>query len=123
MAEANLKAAQHLREQSLYRSSVSRAYYAAFCYFTDALAPDYEATFRFDGNNPAHRQLMTLVRHNLMPKRLSDAMRRSMHRSFRDLFGLRVAADYGPGFVVDQLEAIRALQLLHGIRKDLEVVS
>ncbi len=47
------KAAQHLLEVECYRSSASRAYYAAYAAITSALVQQ-GITLGYGGNNPGH---------------------------------------------------------------------
>ena len=59
------KAAQHLLEAECYRSSVSRAYYAAYSALTAALIRQ-GITLGYGGNNPGHAGLPVLVVNNLI---------------------------------------------------------
>ena len=81
MALNNSKAAKTLLNAECYRSSISRAYYAAYCAITSQLAGKY--TFPFGGNNPSHPDLPFLVMHNLTA--LPEYKRREIRQAIKNL--------------------------------------
>lgn len=117
MALNNSKAAKELLNAECYRSSISRAYYAAYCAITSQLAGKY--TFPFGGNNPSHPDLPILVMHNLPA--LPEYKRREIRQAIRKLWKARVEADYGPQAYIDRNFALGSLRDANRILLLLEV--
>lgn len=122
MSQQNLDAAKLLKDRHMFRSSVSRAYYAVYCVLSGALAPQYASDFAHAGNNPSHGQLQQLVRNNLAPRRFGDRFRQSVHRRLCQLWALRAIADYAPERTIDEAATLEALVVAQGVLKDLEML-
>lgn len=97
------KAAQHLLEAECYRSSVSRAYYAAYAAITSLLVRQ-GITLAYAGNNPSHLSLPALVINNLTVLPLRG--RFELNKSLRRLYAARIGADYDPLADVGQPAAL-----------------
>ena len=106
MSVDNRKAAQNLLDAECYRSSISRAYYTAYCAVTSQLAGKY--TFPFGGNNPSHPDLLNMILNNLPA--LPNYKRREIKQAFERLWHARVEADYGPSAYIDRAKALNALR-------------
>jgi uncharacterized protein (UPF0332 family) len=111
------RAAQDLLEQNRIRSSISRAYYAAYCAITAVLA-EQGVDFAFGGNNPPHADLPIYILHNL-PRLPKDA-RYILAKAIRRLWKVRVDADYVPTASLDRIIAIDALRDANRIILELE---
>src|SRR5258707_5412501 len=106
MSLDSLRAAKLLAVQGHLRSSISRAYYAAYC----AVAAELTArglSFARGWNNPSHDQMPRMVAYNLS---LATEIRRGVNRRIRVLRGLREDADYRPGAAIDRADARVSLQ-------------
>jgi len=101
LGDGSLAAAKHLFSAGQYRSSVSRAYYAAYCALTSSLAQQGVA-FGRGWNNPPHEQLPRLVRGNLQAP---EWQRREINHALRRLRLHREDADYRPAAEVGQIVA------------------
>jgi len=101
------KAAQRLLEVGCYRSSVSRAYYAAYAAITSALIRQ-GITLAHDGNNPSHISLPLLVLNNLTFLPLTA--RFDLNRALRRLYAERVEADYNAAAIVNGGVVIETLR-------------
>lgn len=110
-------AAKDLLVAQRFRSSISRAYYAAYCAITGALAAG--VTFGYGGNNPAHGDLPNLIVSNLGG--LPEAKRRAVRQSLLRLWKQRVDADYVPGAFIDRNMALNALRDANRILNELEI--
>src|SRR5436190_21436449 len=97
LSRDSLRAAKLLERDGHLRSSVSRAYYAAYCAIARELAAR-GVRFPHGWNNPSHEQMPDLVAHNLP---LPSGTRRRMNSYIRLLRGLREDADYRPGASID----------------------
>jgi uncharacterized protein (UPF0332 family) len=97
----SFESAKTLLEDKQMRSSVSRAYYAAYSATTFELSRTSGVTFAHGRNNPSHEQLPALVRHNLNRHRFSNAARRDLNTALRRLRFARVEADYVPSACCD----------------------
>lgn len=91
MARDNRLAAKELSLAGRYRSSINRAYYAAYCAVASVL--EGQVDFGHDGNNPAHGQLEPLI---LNMGSLTRNGRYTLQKAVRRLRGFRVLADYVP---------------------------
>ena len=91
VSRSSRKAAQHLLEVECYRSSVSRAYYAAYAAITSALVAQ-GITFGLGGNNPGHAGLPAYILNNLTTVPLTR--RFELNKAVRRLYAARVHTDY-----------------------------
>ena len=89
-----------------FRSSISRAYYAAYCAVTGVLVPG--VTFGHGGNNPAHGDLPNLILSNLGG--LPEGKRRLVRQALLRLWKQRIDADYVPSALIDRNMALNALR-------------
>jgi uncharacterized protein (UPF0332 family) len=87
-----LQAAKRLAEVGHFRSSISRAYYAAYCAIAGASVAR-GVSFAHGWNNPAHDQLTGIVASHLSLRRWT---RRRMVSRTRLLRRAREDADYRP---------------------------
>jgi len=101
------KAAQHLLEVECYRSSASRAYYAAYAAITSALVQQ-GITLGYGGNNPGHAGLPVYVLNNLTAFPMTS--RFEINKALRRLYRARVEADYVAAAVVDRAAAKRSVR-------------
>jgi uncharacterized protein (UPF0332 family) len=117
MSRDSMQAARRLLAEGHFRSSISRAYYAAYTALSGELV---RRTVRFTHgwNNPSHDQVTALIRNGLA---LAPETRRQMSRAIRRLRVAREDADYRPGAGVDRAlalacihDAIRILVALEG---------
>jgi uncharacterized protein (UPF0332 family) len=125
MAKANMEAAKCLHDQGLHRPSVTRAYYSAYCALTQVLKGKHQKDFKYGGNNPAHNQLLALVRNNLelgRTKRPAD-LRRMIGRSLNILLNLRIEAEYVPGHTIGHQESLNAVHMANGILQELGLTT
>ena len=106
MSVDNRKAAQNLLDAECYRSSISRAYYTAYCAITSQLAGKY--TFPFGGNNPSHPDLPNMILNNLPA--LPEYRRREIKQAVERIWHARVEADYAPSAYIDRAQAVNALR-------------
>lgn len=97
----NLAAAGELMRAGRHRSSVSRAYYAAFAAVAQALA---KRGFEFaqDRKAPSHTKLRQMVRQNI---RLSRKPQRELLAVLNELYKQRISADYRPDHYISCDEA------------------
>lgn len=102
----NLRAAQSLKGSKHWRSSVSRAYYAAFGVLNHIL-PRAEAP-PAEHRTHRHRQLTGLVRRHL--DRLTVSRNRSPRTTITRLYNARLAADYDERMSHDEKVALNALR-------------
>jgi len=101
LGEENLRAAKLLLDKGLFRSSVSRAYYAAYSTLT-GLFRGKSVKFRFGDSNPSHDQLLALAANNLNVSRFGKGTQFRLKKVTRDLQAARIAADYMPGRTIDE---------------------
>lgn len=112
------KAAQHLLEIDCCRSSISRAYYAAYAALTSALIAQ-GITFGQGGNNPGHAGLPVYILNNLTALPLTR--RFDLNKLVRRLYRARAEADYVAAAAVDQAAAKRAIRDLSRILQLLDM--
>jgi uncharacterized protein (UPF0332 family) len=113
LSRESLRAARVLVGEEYYRSSISGAYYAAYC----AVAGELVArgiSFPHGWNNPAHDQIPEMVAHNLP---LERGTRRRVSHGIRRLRGLREDADYRPGVSISRADALECLRLSAWVMK------
>lgn len=101
------KAAQHLLEAECYRSSASRAYYAAYAAIMSALVQQ-GITLGHGGSNPGHAGLPVYVLNNLTT--LPMESRFEINKALRRLYRGRAEADYIAAAVVDEAAAKRSIR-------------
>jgi hypothetical protein len=92
--EDSLSAAKKLLAEEHSRSSISRAYYAAYSVIAGKLT-EKGVSFPRGWNNPAHEQLPALLRNTLA---LPNSTRYSRLKVIRFLRDARGIADYKPGY-------------------------
>lgn len=98
----NLEASKALLAGEYWRSSISRSYYAAYCAVSQRLA-EKGVRFARGWNNPAHDQLLALIRNGLT---LPPQARHPMAAALRRLRLARESADYRPGYPVEKALAL-----------------
>jgi len=118
IARDNLKAAQILADQRQFRSSASRAYYAAFPAVSFVLKR--RAPFGKGRETPAHHMVTTLMQEHLAPS-LTAAKLRDMKATIRRLYNERINADYKAGMTVDRLAALQSQRDAHSLCRELGV--
>jgi len=101
----SFRAAQALTTGGRWRSSVSRAYYAAFSLVTDSLVCA-GAGFA-NQETPKHQALANLVEQHLIKGRAQE--RRLLKSKLRTLYHARINADYRLGISTDRQTALAAL--------------
>ncbi|MCB9781516.1 MAG: HEPN domain-containing protein [Candidatus Omnitrophica bacterium] len=116
MSRQSFWAAQELRRKGLWRSCISRSYYAAYAAITATLPPE-----KIPGRwmNPTHSSLPKLISNH---GKLSKASRSKINRIIRILRMLREDSDYRPHTSVGKSEAILALVNASEILGDLEIL-
>ena len=114
IATENENAAKQLH-RGLYRSAVSRAYYAAYAAVVGRLV----ASGAVSDHNPSHKDLPVMVEGNVPG--LSDWQRRDLKAITRRMYDARLGADYRATMEVGARTAFqtlsdlaRALRLLQG---------
>lgn len=101
-----LHAAGELSRLGRHRSSVSRAYYAAFAALTARLT---EAGLSFGGDEgPAHSAVPELIQSNMPRLRVNE--RRALKGLFTQLYENRLDADYHASITVDGKSATLSLR-------------
>ena len=106
LSQEALQAAKKLAGQGLWRSSINRSYYAAYCAVSGELVKR-RVNFARGWQNPAHEQLPDLIENNLA---LPQTTRRRLKRIVRVLRKAREDADYRPGIVVNRALALDRLR-------------
>jgi uncharacterized protein (UPF0332 family) len=106
-AQENFEAASALRADRRWRSSASRAYYAAFALLTGRLIEGGQSPRRGFGTWP-HEQLPLMVEKHL----LSGAAASNVAYAVRRLYRLRLLADYQPLTSFDRSTAFEATGLM-----------
>jgi len=116
LSSDSLRAAKLLASQGHLRSSVSRAYYAAYCAIAGAAAAR-GVSFPHGWNNPSHEQLTHIVAAHLLLPRWT---RRRMISRVRLLRRAREDADYRPNSSISPEVGRVCLQIASSILKTLE---
>jgi uncharacterized protein (UPF0332 family) len=112
-----LRAAKRLLDEGYFRSSISRAYYAAYCAATIELV-ERGFTFAHGWNNPSHEQLPDLILNNTA---LPRDKRWRINKSLRILRQAREDADYRPGVTVDRALALACIHSAVDVLQILEI--
>ncbi len=105
MSLDNRNAARALIRAGLFRSGISRAYYAAYCALTSHLSPRLTFGHR---DNPAHVDLSRLIMNHL--DHLPEEKRQELRKAVAELWKQRVEADYIPAASIDKNIATGALR-------------
>jgi len=106
MSVGRVRAAKALLDGGIYRDSVNRSYYAAYCAATSAVA-GRTITFGFGRQNPSHEQLPRLI---LNLGHISITKRRRIGALLRVLRNARVYADYRPRYAVNRSHALDSIR-------------
>lgn len=102
LSQDNIQAATKLLREGHPRSSVSRAYYAAYCAVAGELVLRH-VQFAHGWNNPAHDQLPDLILHNTgLPRNTRFQINKLLRRLRRG----REDADYRPHISVEHRDAV-----------------
>jgi uncharacterized protein (UPF0332 family) len=101
MSKESLAAAEALLREGHYRSSISRAYYAAYCAATGEIVQKL-TTFSHGRNNPAHEKVPLYVQNNLT---ISQARKTEVTNGINALRRFREDADYRPAVEIDEQTA------------------
>jgi uncharacterized protein (UPF0332 family) len=112
-----LQAAKKLLDDTHLRSSISRAYYAAYCAATSELAAR-GITFAHGWNNPSHEQLPDLILNNTS---LARGTRWRVNKALRLLRQAREDADYRPGVTADRVLALACVHSATDVLQLLEI--
>ena len=99
-------AARQLLKENRLRSSVSRAYYAAYSAVA-ARMTDESVSFAHGWNNPSHDQLIPWLLRN---RQWTPIRRRQLTNALRRLRSSRETADYRPRHTLTRADAIRSLR-------------
>ena len=116
LSQDNLQVATKLSAEGHIRSSISRAYYAAYCAVAGELVKT-GVTFAHGWHNPAHDQLPDLVLNNT---RLPRSQRFEINKALRRLRRAREDADYRPQVVLTRQDAVSYLRDLQLVLRNLE---
>ena len=120
MAKDNRLAANEARAAQRWRTCVSRAYYAVYSELTELLISQ-NVMMPAGRANPRHERLSNMVEANL--KQFTHPVRVQLAGAVRQLYKLRVMADYMPLIAVEHQEAKIALGLLCQVYRCLEAKS
>ena len=107
MASSSYQAANLLVQKECDRSSISRAYYAAYSRATHVLAA--RLIFPVGREGPAHARLPELVENHLQ---ILGGSRWQLSGYLQELRNLRVIADYRPSVGIDCAASRTALNLM-----------
>jgi uncharacterized protein (UPF0332 family) len=113
----SFQAAAVLLAQDHLRSCASRAYYAAYSAFADAMQ-EAAVAFPFGWRNPAHEQIIGWIGSN---SSWPVPQRRRLARTMRRLRKVREIADYRPGTTLTRAEAIELVRESRVILRLLQV--
>jgi len=116
IAKDNLESAKLLATGGHYRSSISRAYYAAFSASAGIL--QHWAPFGCRPTPPHHR-LVSLLEHHFKAK--NGHPLRTVKSALRRLYNYRISADYKVGVQADKDEALEAQRDAHAVCRFLGV--
>ena len=116
----NLYAAGEMLRRGRYRSTVSRAYYAAFSAVTSLLV-ERGMTFPEGREAPGHERITDLLMNNV--GQLSMTRRRRIRRRVRTLYRARIDADYHANVTIDRQTARDAVHEASSVLRDTEVLT
>lgn len=102
----SLVAARQLSRTDRLRSSVSRAYYAAYSAVAQHMVAQ-TVDFPHGWNNPAHEQITRWLESN---RRFATNRRRRLVKALRRLRKAREDADYRPGISLNKSEVLELLK-------------
>jgi hypothetical protein len=102
-------AAIEMKKRRHWRSAVSRAYFAAYSQVSGCLR-ELGVAMPGGREGPSHGSLPGLIQSNLTMLRAQDRPR--LVSRLRELYRLRVLADYRPSFGMSEIEALSALDLM-----------
>jgi len=105
----NYGAAIELKKCRRWRSAVSRAYYAAYSQLSGRLR-ELDVSMPAGREGPSHGSLPDLVKSNLTILRAQDRPR--LASRLRDLYRLRVVADYWPSVELVEADVLSALRMM-----------
>lgn len=118
MSTDAFKASRLLRDRHP-RSSVSRAYYAAYAAVTHRLTKVKNITLDYGDNNPAHGSIVNYIQRGFVflgyTQQDIDVIVSSVNNLYRD----RLIADYQPGEPVDEVRANRCVRWAEKVLVDL----
>jgi HEPN domain-containing protein len=109
VAMASYGAAIELKNGRHWRSAVSRAYYAVYSKLSGCLR-ELGVAMPAGREGPSHGSLPDLVESNLTTLRAQERPR--LASRLRELYRLRVLADYWPSLNLGEAEAQSALRLM-----------
>ena len=115
----NLNAAQTLGDAGHHRSSVSRAYYAAFA--ASSFVLKVRAPFARGRGTPPHHEVPGLLEQQL--SHLSPRGMRNLLTAVSRLYKNRITADYQSGRTVDVHSALQARRDAYAVCRQLGVVN
>lgn len=115
MSEDSLRAAEALLRDGHYRSSVSRAYYAAYCAATHEIVQKL-TTFSHGWKNPTHEKVPVYVQSNLT---LSQTKKDAVAALINGLRLLREDADYRPQESIDAQTAQECIRDARDVQQEL----
>jgi uncharacterized protein (UPF0332 family) len=107
------KAASRLLGEALFRSCVSRAYYAAYSKVSHELVVTAGLVMAADREGPAHASVRRLIETS-MPN-MEERKRVRLSELVGRLYTLRIDADYKPSVDVDSAEAREAMSIMNTV--------
>lgn len=117
LGRENLKASRHAKEGQHWRTSVSRAYYAAFDALNEVLLRVENPPARY--RTHLHRQIPDLIKKHLTGFLVTG--NRALRTTVTRLYKARLAADYDERVTHDDLVAQNALRDAYAIFHELAV--
>ena len=115
LSMGSLTAAEILLREGHYRSSISRAYYAAYCGVTHEIVK-MPTTFSFGRNNPTHEKVSMYIQRNL---NISQAKKDSISTLINTLRLFREDADYRPYVPINETTARDCIRDATAIQQEL----
>jgi uncharacterized protein (UPF0332 family) len=108
-------AAEALLRDGHYRSSVSRAYYAAYCAATHEIVQKL-TTFSYGRKNPSHERVPTYIQNNLT---ITQSKKDAINTLVVLLRLFREDADYRPYLPVDEQIARECVRAAGEVQQEL----
>ncbi len=108
-------------DKELFRSCVSRCYYAAFSAVTSRLTSTKSYTFPKGRETPPHGKIPDLIRRHLTEMQEQD--RHRMKAQIRRVYNNRLNADYRSRALVDQATALLVRRDTWGICQSLGLLK